>query len=131
MNKLLAAVVLAGLCAAPQAFANQVKILHAKFQQSGGNWYVSVTLRHHDTGWDHYADEWRIVGPDGKEIAKRVLLHPHENEQPFTRSLGGVEIPSGDNVVYIEAHDKVHGWSPQRLKVDLRQTRGEGFEVSR
>jgi len=131
MKKLFVAVVLAGLCAAPPAFANQVKILHAKFQKSGGDWYVSVTLRHHDTGWDHYADEWRIVDAHGKEIAKRVLLHPHENEQPFTRSLGGVQIPQGDRIVYIEAHDKVHGWSPQRLKVDLSQSKAKDYEVIR
>jgi hypothetical protein len=33
--------------------------------------------------------------------------------------------------VYVEAHDKVHGWSPQRVQVDLEKAEGERFEVSR
>jgi hypothetical protein len=49
-------------------------------------------LRHGDTGWDDYADGWRIETPAGEVLGTRVLHHPHVEEQPFTRSLGGVEI---------------------------------------
>ena len=31
----------------------------------------------------------------------------------------------------IEAHDKVDGWSKQRVKVDLRQASGDRYEVKR
>jgi hypothetical protein len=55
----------------------------------------NVTVRHDDKGWDHYANQWEILTPDRKLIAKRVLYHPHVNEQPFTRSLSGVKIPPG------------------------------------
>jgi len=113
-------------------FADDVEIVHAGFRQTGaGEWSVNVTLRHADTGWDHYADAWRIVTADGAIAGTRTLYHPHENEQPFTRSLGGVAIAPGTTTVLVEAHDKVHGWSPQRLQVDLGQSKGEGFEVSR
>ena len=102
------------------AEADNVRILVADFYNSGGdNWSVKVTLKHDDTGWDHYADNWRIVDDEGAILGDRVLLHPHVNEQPFTRSLGDVKIPEGITSVYIEAHDKVHGWTPSRLKVDL------------
>ena len=111
--------------------ANDVEIVHASFRYGGGDWSVDVTLRHDDTGWDHYADAWRVVAVDGGVLGTRTLYHPHENEQPFTRSLGGVKIPDGTKTVFVEAHDKVHGWSPQRLKVDLGKSRGERFEVSR
>lgn len=113
------------------ARAGDVEIVHARFRQMGGEWSVDVTLRHGDTGWDHYADAWRVVAGDGTVLGTRTLYHPHENEQPFTRSLGGVAIPADATTVYVEAHDKVHGWSPQRVPVDLSNPKGERFEVSR
>lgn len=117
------------LCAGPAA-ANQVEIVHAQFDKSGDRWNVGVTLRHADTGWDHYADQWRVVDAQGRVLAKRVLWHPHEDEQPFTRDLEDVKLPAGVTTVYIEAHDKVHGWSPQRVKVDLTASHGDRFDVS-
>jgi hypothetical protein len=102
------------------ANADDVKILAADFKSNDGNrWSVKVTLKHGDTGWDHYADNWRVVDGNGKVLGDRVLLHPHVSEQPFTRGLGGVKIPKGVMSVFIEAHDKVHGWTPNHLKVDL------------
>jgi len=78
-----------------------------------------VTLEHDDSGWEHYADAWRVVGRDGAVFGTRTLYHPHENEQPFTRSLSGIAIPPGTGTVWVEAHDKVHGWSSGRLELDL------------
>ena len=72
---------------------------------------IDVTLRHGDTGWDHYADGWYILAPDGTELGYRELLHPHVNEQPFTRSLSGVVIPEGIRAVDVRANDSVHGLS--------------------
>jgi len=100
--------------------ANEVQILSADFHNNNAStWSVSVTLKHDDKGWDHYADIWRIVSEKGDMLGKRVLYHPHVSEQPFTRSLAGIRVPEGINIVFIEAHDKVHGWSAARLKVDL------------
>ncbi|HID48590.1 MAG TPA: hypothetical protein EYP40_03090 [Chromatiales bacterium] len=111
--------------------AGQVAIRFAEFVKQGHAWSVNVTLQHADSGWDHYADGWRIVTADGRELGRRTLYHPHVNEQPFTRSLGGVIIPDTVQTVYVEAHDKVHGWSPQRLKVDLEQAQGARYRVRR
>jgi hypothetical protein len=109
--------------------ADEVKIEHTVFKKRGDAWTVETTLRHRDTGWEHYADAWRVVDVAGQELGQHVLLHPHENEQPFTRSLNGITIPSDIQIVYVEAHDKVHGWSQQRIRVDLQQVQGDGFEV--
>ena len=115
----LTAIVLA-LIALNVAKAGDVEILAADFKHSGNNqWSVNVTLAHADSGWDHYADDWRVVDADGNILGDRVLLHPHEDEQPFTRSVSGVNIPQGTTIVYIEAHDMVQGWTPNRLTVDL------------
>ena len=100
--------------------ADNVRILAADFHNSGGdNWSVKVTLKHGDIGWDHYADNWRVVDGEGNVLGDRVLLHPHVDEQPFTRGLSDVKVSEETTTVYIEAHDKVHGWTPSRLKVDL------------
>ena len=56
-------------------------------RQSNGNYQFAVTLRHADKSWDHYANFWQVQSEDGKVLGKRVLHHPHVNEQPFTRSL--------------------------------------------
>jgi len=112
------------------AYADDVKILAADFHNSGGNrWSVNVTLKHGDTGWDHYADNWRIVDGEGNKLGDRVLYHPHVDEQPFTRGLGSVKVPKGITTVYIEAHDNVHGWTPNRLKVDLNKATGRRLMV--
>ena len=119
------------LASAGLARAGDVEIVRTELSQRGDTWYVRTTLRHDDTGWQQYADAWRVVGVDGNVLGRRVLYHPHQDEQPFTRSLAGVQIPADATVVSIEAHCKVHGWSPQRLRVDLGQTQGERFRIHR
>lgn len=115
----------------PSLYAGDVDILLVLMEQQGDNWRVDVTVRHADAGWDHYADGWRIVDGKGEELGMRVLYHPHVNEQPFTRSLEGVHIPAETGTIYIEAHDKVHGWSPKRIRVDLGQLEGDKYKVVR
>lgn len=101
-------------------FAGEVTIVAASFHQSGdNNWSVNVTLQHGDTGWEHYADMWRVVDAEGNEFGHRILYHPHVSEQPFTRSLDRVTIPTGIQKVYIEAHDTLHGWSEIRMAINL------------
>ena len=102
------------------AVADDVSILMADFRSVANNhWAVNVTLKHADEGWDHYADNWRVVDVQGNVLGDRVLFHPHVDEQPFTRGINSVHIPTGVTNVYIEAHDKKHGWTTERLQVDL------------
>lgn len=114
------------------AVADDVEVLNAVFSlQAEGVWRVSATLEHADTGWEHYADAWRVVDADGNVFGTRTLLHPHEQEQPFTRGLSDVVIPPAISMVYVEAHDKVHGWAEKKLAVDLTLEQGPGYEVKR
>ena len=100
--------------------AGGADVVGAKALKTGNTWRFDVTVRHADSGWDHYADGWRIYTPDGKELGYRELLHPHENEQPFTRSLGGVKVPDGVSRVIIRAHDSEHGTSGKEFVLKLR-----------
>jgi hypothetical protein len=102
------------------AVAGEADVVDARVtRQSDGTYSFEVSVRHDDTGWDHYADAWQVVGPDGTVLATRVLLHPHETEQPFTRSLVGAAIPEGIRAVTLRAHDKVHGYGGITVEVEL------------
>jgi hypothetical protein len=106
------------LLLSPACFANEVSIVGVKVECPGSCTF-SVTLEHNDEGWHHYADRWDVLTLDGRLLKSRVLHHPHENEQPFTRSLSGVMIPDGASQVKIRAHDTKHGNSKQEVIVDL------------
>ena len=88
-------------------------------QTAAGAYRFDVTLRHADSGWDHYADRWEIRDGEGTVLATRVLAHPHVNEQPFTRSLGGVRPPASLRRVTVVAHDSLHGYGGVEMTVDL------------
>lgn len=85
----------------------------------GSSHGFSATIRHADTGWDHYADAFEILAPDGTVLGTRILAHPHENEQPFTRSLGGVVVPENVFQVIVRAHDSVHGYGGETVTITL------------
>lgn len=110
---------LALILLAPAAFADPAQIASAEAAREGDAWRVTVTLRHADTGRDDYADGWRVLA-DGAVVATRELGHPHVEEQPFTRSLGGVAIPEGAERVEVEASTSVEGWSGERVRLAMR-----------
>lgn len=84
----------------------------------GGPYTFSVTVSSSDTGWEKYADAWRIEDSAGAVLGVRELTHPHVDEQPFTRSLSGVEVPAGETVV-VAARDSVEGYCGETLEVGV------------
>jgi len=112
------------------AYADDIKILTVDlYKGNDKSWLFKVTLKHNDTGWEHYADKWQVVDANGNVLGHRTLHHPHVNEQPFTRNLTGVVIPAGVTTIFIKAHDKVHGWTPNILEIDLTQANGKHLRV--
>lgn len=110
------------LClAATPALAEFPVVEKVAAHRSGESWRFDVTLTHPDTGWEHYADGWEILAPDGTRLGFRELVHPHENEQPFTRSLSGVRIPAGVTEVTVRARCLVDGWAEQGVTYTLPQ----------
>jgi hypothetical protein len=107
-------------------------------QSADGSWTFYVTVSHPDTGWEDYADGWDVLTPDGTVFKPdpsspftRLLLHPHETEQPFTRSQGGIAIPPDVTQVLVRAHDLVDGYGGREVIVDLTVSTGPDFDVER
>ncbi|MFW6294039.1 MAG: hypothetical protein ACOC7V_17200 [Spirochaetota bacterium] len=100
--------------------------------ESGGTWRFDVTVEHNDEGWDHYADRWQVVHPETFEVyGERILAHPHDNEQPFTRSESGIRIPDDQSSVLVRARCTDHGYEGYAVLVDLTVDEGENYEIRR
>lgn len=116
---LLIAAMSAALCSL-NAYAGGADVIEvSKTKSADGTWRFSVTVAHGDEGWEHYANSWQILTPDGDIIATRILAHPHVEEQPFTRNKSGIKIPEDLKEVIVRAGDSVHGFSGKTMRVDM------------
>jgi hypothetical protein len=100
------------------AHAGKADVLKVEVKKTtAGLYQFEVTVSHADEGWEHYADKWDVLSPDGTVLGTRTLFHPHVDEQPFTRYLVGVKVPEGVNEVTVRAHDLVHGYGGKSVTV--------------
>ncbi len=107
----------------------QVRFVKA-VESSGGSWTFYVTVRHRDEGWKHYADFWDVLNPEiGKVYGERVLVHPHDTEQPFTRSQSRIVITGGVRFVEVRARCNLHGFEGKTVLIDLETDEGEDYKV--
>ncbi len=123
--------------AAPAGTGNADVLFVAVRETAPGRWTFAVTVAHPDTGWEDYANGWDVVAPDGAVLKPdpaapftRLLLHPHESEQPFTRSQSGIVVPPEVTHVTVRAHDLVDGFGGRVVVVDLTRPAGPDFTVT-
>jgi len=118
MNRLLIVAFLVTSCM--PALAGEADVLDVVVSCNGDSvCRFDVTVKHDDEGWKHYANRWEILSPNGEILATRVLAHPHDNEQPFTRSLANVRIPSDLHEVVVRVHDLQHEYGGEEFVVKL------------
>jgi len=86
------------------------QIRSVSVQGESNDYTFSVEVKSPDTGCQQYADWWEVVDMDGNLIYRRILLHSHVNEQPFTRSGGPVDISNTRRVI-VRAHMNNTGYS--------------------
>jgi len=111
---------LALLMLVQSAAAGEADVVGVQVRKSAsGTFDFDVTVKSVDRGWDHYADAFEVLGPDGKVLGRRILYHPHETEQPFTRDLYGVRIPAGVTHVTVRARHKPRGYDGETMRVAL------------
>jgi hypothetical protein len=91
-----------------------------------GAYTFNVTVSSPDTGCDQWADWWEVVSEDGALLYRRVLLHSHVTEQPFTRSGGPVSV-AADEVLIVRAHMNDGGYGGAALRGSV----AEGFADDR
>ena len=115
----LKAIVLAIFLSASAALAGEADVLNVVITATGVDVYrFDVTVSHADEGWDHYANAFEILDSEGNILGVRTLLHPHVNEQPFTRSLGNVRIRAGVTKIIVRAVDSVHLTGGEQIELD-------------
>jgi len=94
-------------------------VLKVDVNQLKTNYTFKVAVKHNDRGWKYYANRLEVLSPDRTTLATRVLIHPHEHEQPFTRRLSGIKIPDNLEYVIVRAHDLKHGYGGKEVNVLL------------
>jgi len=108
------------LTLASAAFAGEADVVAVRpTRESGNSWRFDVTVKSNDRGWDYYADAFEVLTPDGRLLGRRILVHPHETEQPFTRELSGVKIPPEIKTVVVRARHKPRGYDGVTMTVRL------------
>ncbi len=113
----------------PDLNYSQVRFVKA-VKNSTGSWTFYVTVRHNDEGWTHYADFWDVKDPESETVfAERILVHPHDTEQPFTRSQPRIVIPEGVRFVEVRAKCNIHGFGGKTIIVDLESDEGEDYNI--
>jgi len=118
MNRLLILALLA--LANPLALAGEADVVDVDVSCDDESiCRFDVTVLHEDEGWEHFANRWEILSPDGEILATRVLAHPHVDEQPFTRSMANIEIPGDLHEVVVRAHDLVHEYGGKEVVVKM------------
>lgn len=87
------------------AIAGEADVLNVKARTGSARdtFSFDVTIRSRDSGWDYYAERFEVIAPDGSMLGERILLHPHTDEQPFTRELEEVRIADSIRFVTVRA----------------------------
>ncbi len=97
----------------------QADVIAVQASGQPGAYQLNVTVKSPDTSCKQYADWWEVVSTDGKLLYRRVLLHSHVDEQPFTRSGGPVPIQA-DTVVWVRAHMNTGGYGGMAFKGSVK-----------
>lgn len=101
---------------AAQAFPD---ILSAELERQGDAWSLAVTVSSPYDSEQRYADGWRVLAPDGAVLGTHELAHPHQNEQPFTRTMTALAIPPDVAQIIVEGRDLANGYGGTTVSVEV------------
>ena len=95
----------------------EANVVGVEFEKQDGTYDFEVALHHDDDGEDGYANWWQVEQPDGTQLGRRELRHPH-SQQPFTRS-ETIEIRDSVDCVVVRGHDQTHEYGGVAATVNL------------
>ena len=126
----------AALASAASADADVTNVFAREEQD--GTWTFHVSVKHPDTGFRDFADGWDLVTSNGAVIKAdptqrftKILRRPHVKEQPFTRTVKGLELPKDVVKLTVRAHDSVGGFGGREVQINLNRRFGKNFSVKR
>ncbi len=96
-------------------------VVDAELEPTGDTWSLHVTISSPYDSPERYADGWRVLAPDGTVLGEHRLAHDHADEQPFTRTQTGLEIPEGVDEITVEGRDLENGYGGETVTVDVIQ----------
>lgn len=101
----------------------EANVIAVNTKGTENSYHFSVTLESDETGCEQYANWWEVLSAKGNLLYRRILIHSHPNQQPFTRSGGYVKIDKED-IVYVRAHMNKLGYVGDVFKGSVKN----GFE---
>jgi len=96
------------------------EIIGVQLVSSGDRVYdVVVSISSPYDSPERYADGWRVLDEEGNVLGTHTLMHDHANEQPFTRTQPGLEIPEGVRTITVQGRDLINGYGGGTLSIDI------------
>lgn len=94
-------------------------VVEAELEPAGDEaWSLAVTISSPYDSPERYADGWRVLAPDETVLGEHKVTHNHANEQPFTRSQRGLDIPEDVEEIIVEGRDTENGYGGETVPVD-------------
>lgn len=94
-------------------------VLEAVVEPASGAFDVDATISSPYDTPERYADALRVRSEDGTVYGVRELTHDHASEQPFTRTLTGLDLPDDVDEVVVEGRDQANGWGGATVTVEV------------
>ncbi|MDT8415322.1 MAG: hypothetical protein RQ735_08075 [Flavobacteriaceae bacterium] len=92
---------------------SRAEVLGVEVSGKPNNYRFSVSIKSPDLGCKQYADWWEVISANGQTLFyRRILMHSHTDEQPFTRLGGPVKIDQHQKVI-IRVHMNNSGYSTE------------------
>ncbi|TNF97669.1 MAG: hypothetical protein EP297_10150 [Gammaproteobacteria bacterium] len=101
-----------------QGYAEIIKF-NASKASFGSGYSLYATIKSSDKDCNHYVNWWEAISEDGELLYRRILWHPHSNEQPFQRG-GSTDKINENTVFYVRAHMYPSGYSSKGMKGSVK-----------
>jgi hypothetical protein len=118
--------------------APYANVMAVSVSGNSGAYTFSVSVESADIDCNQFADWWEVLSEDGTLIFRRILEHPHTDENgtsdpdapgnTFTRSGDPVEVEA-DKVVIVRAHMSNGGYNGTAMRGSVNEGFSEAMDI--